>query len=97
MRGGSEARVLGEGMMSLREDTLSGFKARSTGSLTAVGREIGMGLLRMGFAPFRPILGTKLVSTMLSRACTPRRIITIYSGNAGLGARELKMTDTNKI
>ena len=39
MRGGNEARVLGESLISLYEDTLSGFKARSTGSLTAVGRD----------------------------------------------------------
>lgn len=42
--GGSEACVVGDGMMSLHEHTLSGFKARSAESLTAVGREIWMGL-----------------------------------------------------
>lgn len=35
--------MLGDGMVGLHEDTLSGFKARSAESLTAVGRELRMG------------------------------------------------------
>lgn len=54
IRGGSEARVLGDGMISLHEDTLSGFKVRSTEGLTAVGREIGMGLCEWDSPLFVP-------------------------------------------
>jgi len=88
--GGIEARVLGDGMMSLHEHTLSGFKARSAESLTAVGREIRMGLCEWDAPLSVPSRSAKLVSTMLSRACMLRRIVPLYKDNAAMGPRELK-------
>lgn len=73
IRGGSEARMLGDGMtgcIGLHEHTLKGFKARCAEGLTAVGREIGMGLCEWDSPLFVPTWAQSLFPRCsAARAC----------------------------